>query len=257
VKVVNLMGSQISVFLLAMSRFAPVMLVPAFTPFTWVPSLVRVIVLLAITLIAVGAQGVPAPSVGLDEPLAMLEGIVGESLLGLSFALAVMLPTAALGFSAHVIDMQSGVAAANLFNPSTHITQALSGTVVQWAATIVFFLSGVHLLLIRGMAASIQLVPLGDGRMMLTPASFAAMLSSQFLLGMMICAPVMLGLFAIDLAVAYASRSMPQANVYFVALPLKVAATFTLLAASLRFAPPLIERLYRNAFDALPALRAG
>jgi flagellar biosynthesis protein FliR len=44
---------------------------------------------------------------------------------------------------------------------------------------------------------------------------------------------------------------MPQANVYFVALPLKVMAGFTLLAGSLRFAPPLIERLYRDAFSIL------
>jgi flagellar biosynthesis protein FliR len=254
---VNVTGSQISAFLLAMSRFAPVMLVPAFTPFTWVPALVRVIVLLAVTLIAVGVQGVPLPGVGLDEPLAMMEAILGEGALGLCFALAVMLPTAALGFSAHVIDMQSGVAAASLFNPSTHVTQALSGTVVQWAATIVFFLSGLHLLLLGGMTASIHLVPLGEGRMVLMPNTFMTMLSSQFLLGMMICAPVMLGLFAIDLAVAYASRSMPQANIYFVSLPLKVAATFALLAASLRFAPPLIERLYRGAFEALPVMRGA
>jgi flagellar biosynthetic protein FliR len=58
----------------------------------------------------------------------------------------------------------------------------------------------------------------------------------------------MLGLFAIDLIVAYASRSMPQANAYFVALPIKVLAGFMLLAGSLRYAPPLIERMYRDAF---------
>jgi flagellar biosynthetic protein FliR len=64
----------------------------------------------------------------------------------------------------------------------------------------------------------------------------------------------MLGLFAIDLVAAYASRSMPQANIYFVSLPIKVMAGFVLLAGSLRYAPPLIERLYRDAFTVLPRL---
>jgi flagellar biosynthetic protein FliR len=132
----------------------------------------------------------------------------------------------------------------------------LIGTTVQWAGMMVFFTLGIHLRLLQGMVASIDVVPLGSGRLTLLPETFIAMLSSQFLLGMMVVAPVVLGLFAIDLAVAYASRSMPQANVYFVALPLKVLAGFVLLAGSLRFAPQLIERLYRDAFSVLPGMGA-
>jgi flagellar biosynthetic protein FliR len=47
---------------------------------------------------------------------------------------------------------------------------------------------------------------------------------------------------------------MPQANVYFVALPLKVLSAFVLLAGALRWAPQLIGRLYRDAFSTLPGL---
>jgi flagellar biosynthetic protein FliR len=86
----------------------------------------------------------------------------------------------------------------------------------------------------------------------MTPSVFLSLLSTQFLLGLMVVLPVVLGLFAIDLGTAYASRSLPQANIYFVALPLKVMAGFALLAATLRFAPPLIERLFRAAFSSLP-----
>ncbi|MDE3071453.1 MAG: flagellar biosynthetic protein FliR, partial [Pseudomonadota bacterium] len=150
-----------------------------------------------------------------------------------------------------------GIAAASLFNPSTRVTEALVGTAVQWAGMMVFFATGLHLQLLQGLVASIRVVPLGDGRLVLSPASFAAMLSSQFLLGLMVVIPVVLGLFAIDLAVAYASRSMPQANVYFVALPLKVLSAFVLLAGALRWAPMLIGRLYRDAFAALPGLAGG
>jgi flagellar biosynthesis protein FliR len=109
---------------------------------------------------------------------------------------------------------------------------------------------------LQGMVASVRTVPLGSGGLALLPEAFLSKLSSQFLLGLMVSAPTMLGLFAIDLAVAYASRSMPQANVYFVALPIKVMAGFILLAGSLRYAPPLIERLYRDAFTLLPGVGA-
>jgi flagellar biosynthetic protein FliR len=252
----NFLDNQVTAFLLAMARFSPLLLVPALTPFAWVPSAIRVIVLITLALIAMGTNAARLPHFGMDAPLPFMLALAGESLLGLSLGLAVVLPAAALEFSARVVDVQSGIAAASLFNPSTHVTESLAGTIVQWAGMMVLFASGIHLLLLRGIIASIDVVPLGDGAFALSPDTFVAMLSSQFLLGLMVVAPVVLGLFAIDLAVAYASRSMPQANVYFVSLPLKVMAGFVLLAASLRFAPQLVERLYRAAFAALPGMGA-
>lgn len=245
---------EVTAFMLAMARFSPLLLVPAFTPFAWVPAYVRVIVLLVLAALAVGTSTMPVPTLGMDAPLPFALALLGETLLGFSFSLAVVLPAAALGFSASVVDMQSGIAAASLFNPSTRVTEALVGTTVQWAGMMVFFASGLHLLLLQGLVASLGLVPLGAGRWALSPDNFVAMVSSQFLLGMMVVVPVVLGLFAMDLAVAYASRSMPQANVYFVALPLKMLSAFILLAGALRFAPMLIGRLYRDAFSSLPLL---
>ncbi|HEY9131824.1 MAG TPA: flagellar biosynthetic protein FliR [Dyella sp.] len=241
----------VTAFLLAMMRFAPLLMVPAFTPFNWIPAPIRVVVLLGLSLLAVGVNRAPLPPFGLDRPLPFVLAMLGEAVLGLSLSLAVVLPMAALGFAAKVVDLQSGASAASLFNPSTHVTESLAGTVLQWAGMMVFFSLGLHLLLMRGMVVSIEQIPLGQGALLLSPAVLMEKLSSQFLLGMMISAPTMLGLFAIDLTVAYASRSMPQANVYFVALPLKLLASFTLLTGSLRFAPPLIERLYRDAFPLL------
>ena len=244
----------IGAFLLAMARFAPLLMVPAFTPFNWVPASIRMCILLALTLLAVGTNPLPAVHLDPDQPLPFVLAIVGESVLGFTLSLAVFLPMAALGFSARVLDMQSGVAAASLFNPSTHTSEALAATVVQWAGMLVFFSLGMHLLLLQGMVASIKVVPLGSGGLLISPDTLLSKLSSQFMLGLMVSAPTMLGLFAIDLAVAYASRSMPQANVYFVALPIKVMAGFVLLAGSLRYAPPLIERMYRDAFTVFSPL---
>lgn len=246
------MDVQVSTFLLAMARFAPLLMVPAFTPFNWAPASIRMCVLLALTLLAAGVSHTPSMALDPVQPLPFVLAMGGECIMGLSLSLAVFLPSAALGFSARVVDMQSGVAAASLFNPSTRTTEALAGTVVQWAGTFVFFALGMHLLLFRGLVASIALVPLGSGGILVAPGLLLSKLSSQFLLGLMVSAPTILGLFAIDMAVAYASRSMPQANIYFVALPVKMLAGFLLLAGSLRYAPPLIERMYKDAFTVLP-----
>ncbi len=237
-----------------MARFAPLLMVPAFTPFNWVPASIRMCILLALTMLAVGVNQPPVTHLDPDHPLPFVLAIAGECVFGFTLSLAVFLPIAALGFSARVLDIQSGVAAASLFNPTTHAAEALAGTVVQWAGMLVFFALGMHLLLLQGMVTSIKVVPLGSGGLLFSSDVLLSKLSSQFMLGLMVSAPTMIGLFAIDLVVAYASRSMPQANVYFVALPIKVMAGFVLLAGSLRYAPPLIERMYRDAFTVFSPL---
>nr|WP_279237500.1 flagellar biosynthetic protein FliR [Dyella sedimenti] len=237
---------------MAMARFAPLLMVPAFGFMAWVPGMVRVVVLLVLSMTVAGVAGASsAPSDMMDSPLLFGLALGGESLVGLTFALAVVLPAAALGFASRMVDIQSGLAAASLLNPSTHTSESLFGTLVQWGGTITFFVLGLHLVLLRGVVSSVELVPLGSGRWLLSPAAFMGLLSSQFLLGIMVVLPVILGLFAIDLGTAYASRSMPQANIYFVALPLKLLAGFALLASTLKFAPALIGRLFHGAFSAL------
>jgi flagellar biosynthetic protein FliR len=249
----DLIDKDIAIFMLAMARFAPLLMVPAFGPMAWVPGTVRVIVLVALGVTALGAADTtlihPAT---MDSPLLFGLALGGESLVGLTFSLAVVLPMAALGFASRLVDTQSGVAAASLFNPTTHTTESLFGTVIQWGGMVAFFALGLHLVLLRGLLGSMDLVPLGSGKLLLSPGVFLSLLSTQFLLGLMVVLPVILGLFAIDLGTAYASRSMPQANIYFVALPVKLLAGFALLAGALRFAPALIERLFRQAFSFLP-----
>jgi flagellar biosynthesis protein FliR len=238
-------------FLLACARFAPVLIVPALTPFAWVPGLIRITMLVAVAALAMAVAPPSMTVVGIDHPLAFGLALLGEGIYGLALALAVMLPMAGISFSARVVDIQSGVAAMALFNPSIRTTESMAGTVLQWAGTLIFFALGFHLLLLKGLIASTQFAPLGSASLGVSSGQFATLLGTQFMLGFAVVAPVILGLFAIDLGIAFASRSMPQANVYFVALPLKVAAAFLLLAADLSFAPRLIGRVFAQAFGSI------
>jgi flagellar biosynthesis protein FliR len=238
-------------FLFACARFAPVLIVPALTPFAWVPGLIRVTLLVAVAALAMAVAPPSAVSLGIGQPIALGLALLGEGIYGLALALAVMLPMAAIGLSARVVDIQSGVAAMALFNPSIRTTESMAGTVLQWAGTLIFFALGFHLLLLKGLVASTRFAPLGSAGLGISREHFVALLGTQFMLGFAVVAPVILGLFAIDLGIAFASRSMPQANVYFVALPLKVAASFLLLAADLSFAPTLVGRVFAQSFGAV------
>ena len=242
-------------FVFASLRYLPVITIPALSPLSWAPGIVRVCVLLSMAWLTVLAAPAMHGQASWQQPIGLLLACGSELLLGLTFGLAILLPQAALGMSARVADMQAGLSAAALFNPSgEHEPESMLGTVLMLAATVLFFTLNLHLLLFQAISESVHVLPLGAVAMHLDIDAFMGMLGSCFLLGLAVVAPVILGLFAVDLGVAYATRSMPQANVYFLALPLKIAIALLLLAMTLRFAPTLIGRLYQDAFARLPSV---
>lgn len=242
------MDTLVIAFVLAMIRFGPVLLLPSITPFTWAPLIARVALTLSLAVLAVVVATPHGSLAGLGHPLHLAMLGARELLLGLALSFAVVLPSAALNFAGRLIDLQAGFGAASLLNPATQAPEALVGRTLGLMSVAVFFGTGLDRTLVRGLIASVAIIPLGGAYAIAGPETLLAMLGSQFLLGFTVVAPVMIGLFAIDLAVTLASRSMPQANVYFLALPLKIGAALLLLAVTLRYAPPTIERLYRDAF---------
>lgn len=248
--------SFLTLFALAGLRYLPVLVLPAFSPLAWAPMTVRIVVMLVLAWLTVLAL---PDAVGFNgNGIQLLLAVCSELLVGAVFGLAFLLPKAALHSAGWLVDMQAGLGAATLFNPSADTgAESLFGHALMLAMTVLFFLLDLHLLLFRAMAASTQWLPLGGGGVRLSLDAFLHMLGTSFVAGMMVVAPIVIGLFCVDLGVGYASRSMPQANVYFLALPLKIAVAIGLLALSLAYAPTAMGRLFRQASDQVPSVLGG
>lgn len=245
----------VALFVFALLRYLPVVAVPTLSPLGWAPPMVRLVLLLALAWMTVLALPLAEPAAHWGLPLGLVLAGLGELLVGMTFGLALLVPNAALHSAGWLVDMQAGLSASNLFDPAgSGNAESLMGHALMLASVVLFFTLDLHLLLFRGLVASAQWLPLGALDIRLDPAGFFGLLGSSFLLGLMVVAPVVLGLFCIDIGAAYATRAMPQANVYFLVLPLKVAAGLALLALSLWFAGELVGRLYRDAMHRIPAL---
>ncbi|HVJ38120.1 MAG TPA: flagellar biosynthetic protein FliR [Stenotrophomonas sp.] len=242
-------------FGLAGLRYLPVTVLPGLSPLGWAPLLVRIATMLSLAWLTVVAlpDGYAAPTV--ESPWLLLSAAVGELVLGTVFGLGFLVPNAAVHMSGWMMDMQAGLGAASLFNPASADTQeSLLGQALVLSATVLFFTLDLHLLLYRLLAASVVALPLGAARYGLDTDAFMFLLGGSFITGLAMILPVLLGLLAVDLAVGYASRSMPQANIYFLALPLKIGVALGLLALSLQYAPMLLGRLFRDGLQQAPLI---
>lgn len=243
-------------FALASLRYLPVTVLPAFSPLAWAPMTVRIVVMLALAWLTMLA--LPEQSIFEGDAGRLLLAVLGELMLGAVFGLAFLLPKAALHGAGWLVDMQAGLGAATLFNPSADTgAESLLGHALMLAMTMLFFALDLHLLLFRAMTASIQWLPLGGGGVRVSADAFLRMLGTSFVAGLMLVAPVVIGLFCVDLGVGYASRSMPQANMYFLALPVKIAVAIGLLALTLAYLPALMVRLFVEATEQVPSILGG
>ena len=68
----------------------------------------------------------------------------------------------------------------------------------------------------------------------------------EFTTAMLLFAPVMIVIWTLDVMVGMMSKTMPQMNIYFVTLPLKIAVGITVLAVTVRYAKPLINTLFQQ-----------
>lgn len=250
--------SQAGWVALAMVRYVPVLVLAAYSPLRWAPAMIRITLALGLawlTVLSIPETALQAVPEGVG---AWIRALVGEFAIGLIFGLALLVPQAALHGMGWLLDVQAGFGAATLFNPGAdNDPQSLLGTALSLAAVVLFFTLDLHQALYRGLVASVDWLPLGAAAARPDPDAFFGLLGHGFLLALALVAPVVLGLFAVDVAVAYATRSMPQANVYFLALPLKVLVAMLLFAVAIRYAPELLSRLYRDAFSRVPGMLGG
>jgi|SRR5882672_11411421 len=237
----------VAVFLVSLRLGALFLIAPGFGTLR-MPMLFRVVLTVGLAAVlagALGARTAPAP----DTALGLLASGLTEVAVGGLLGFGLLAAFGAFAVAGRAMDMQIGFGIANLIDPTSRTQSPQLGTLLNLLALAVFFgLEGHHALL-RGLAASFETIPPGSGLAVIGPGALAAQFGIAFSAGLAFAAPVIVFLLLIDLGLAVMSRAMPQMNVYFVALPLKIFAGLLMLALSLPHAGPVMNRIFSSVFE--------
>lgn len=220
--------------LLLSVRLLPLMVASPILFFARIPLTVRL--LLSLALAAVIASSLPT---GPAPQLTVLV-LAGELLLGAVMAFAFHAAHAGLDMAGKLIDTQVGLNAAGVFDPGTTGMSGMVSELLTLTLAVLFVSLDLHHDLLRVFSALLAAVPPGSVSAGLLDVSLAAILTRQFLLAFLLVSPVIVGLWLVDAAFAFLSRSMPQANVYFLALPVKLGMGVLLVLLTL---PLIVQRL--------------
>jgi flagellar biosynthetic protein FliR len=148
----------------------------------------------------------------------------------------------------HVIDQQVGFAAATVFDPASEQMHSLIGELLVLMVLVTFLSLDIHHKLLLGIASTIHAIPLGQS-VHLNIEVLWQVLSIQFALAFALACPVILSLWLVDVILALASRSLPQANIYFVAMPVKIAIGLLLVVWLTGYVLPHLAHMFELIFN--------
>jgi flagellar biosynthesis protein FliR len=202
-------------------------------PMSRIPKFVRfsVVNTLVLSLFLINSDTLLASMPINDDPI--IYRLFKEFIFGCSFAFIVAIPGVVMLFFGRAIDMQIGLGAAGIFNPSSKTQDSLTGVAFHLGFLAVFFAAGWHLDTLTIIFETTKLIPLGSVDEINT-MSMVNYFSKAFVLGVVLFFPVLASLFIVDIAAGVISKGMPQMNVYFVALPLKILVGIIVISLTLK-----------------------
>lgn len=149
--------------------------------------------------------------------------VAKEALVGVVMGFLASMMFTGIQMAGAFIDLQIGFGFANIVDPMMKQHNAVIGQLYNFAAMLLFLAMNGHHLMIRGLADSFSVLPLGH--MVVTPHATAGILSvfaALFLAALKIGAPVVGAIFLTDVALGILARTVPQLNVFVVGFPAKL-----------------------------------
>ncbi len=220
-------------FFLVFARVgSAVMVFPAFSD-TSVNPRTRLLIALALSalIFPIVENGMPLMP---EQTALFLAYLFIEILIGLMFAFGARLFMMAINLAGELISFMSGFQAATLFDPQSGTSTSAPGLFLSVTVGVLIFATGLHMMMIKGLAESYIAFPPGT-LPNLGDSALAAVktVSDAFTVGTKIAAPVMAMGFLVYVMFGIFNRLIPQLQVFFVALPISIAMGVFMMAVAL------------------------
>lgn len=186
-------------------------------------------------------------------------GVVGELMIGISIGLAVRLMFAGIQIAGQLAGYQMGLAIANVMDPSSSQQLPILSQFNQLFAMLLLLATNAHHVFLRALVESYRLVPpFGFHFSHSLMQHLVDLAGKMFVVAIQVGAPIIAALLLTSVAFGLIARTVPQMNVFIVAMPLKIGVGLLFLGFSLPYFSSFLNSLFRglskNIFILLKAM---
>ena len=191
----------------------------------------RLMIALALTLVLLPTAAISLPVQTTAVPIGLM---ARELALGVALGAMARIVFLALASAGGIIALQSGLASAMMFDPAAGAQNVVIGRLLSLAGIVALFAANMHHAAITGIAKSYELFPAAGPLPIddLLRGGIAAVAES-FAIAVRLAAPFLLFGLVFNLGLGFMARLAPTIQVFFIAQPLSILASFALLATTI------------------------
>jgi flagellar biosynthetic protein FliR len=236
-------------------RIAGVLMVAPVFGARLVPARVRIALCVAVTVIV--APLAPASPQPLE--LTFASGLVAaqEVILGIAMGLCLQMIFDALIVAGQTIAMGMGLGLATMIDPQRGVAVPVVSQFFVILGTLIFLALGGHLAMIRLLADSFAILPVGQPLSTDGVWQVVAWGSQMFAGAVRIALPAVTALLIANIAFGIMSRAAPTLNLFAVGLPAGLLIGFVLLLLNIRHLSALMAEFLESALVAVANLLAA
>ncbi len=195
-----------------------------------VPASVRAGLIFLMTLLLVPGQ--TGATLAGSGSLALAAAMLRELLVGLVCGFVFQIYYYMLFFAGDLLDVQFGLSMAKVFDPGTNIQMSISGNLLSILFVLYLFATDGHLLLIRVLADSFRILPLGSVTFSPDAATWLIeLILAAFSMALRLTLPFLAAEFVLELALGVLMKLIPQIHVFVINIQLKLLLGILLLLA--------------------------
>ena len=178
---------------------------------------------------------------------AMGIGVAGEIFIGLAIGFSVKLIFTGIQLAGQLAGNQMGLAIANVIDPATSEQVPLLAQFNNLIALLVFLAIDAHYWFIKALTESYRLVPPFN-------VNFGSSLMEQliqvsgnvFVIAIQVGAPVIAAMLLTSVAFGLVARTVPQMNIFIVAMPLKIGVGLLFIGFSLPYFSAFLNNIFSD-----------
>ena len=169
--------------------------------------------------------------------------VLKEAMVGLIIGFGANICMSIVNFTGSIIDMETGMAMATLFDPQTNQETSISGVLYQYAMSLMLIVTGMYQYLLKAIVETYTLIPINgavfDKEHLLN--SMTQFMGNYLTIGFRICLPVFCAMILLNAILGIMAKVSPQMNMFAVGIQLKM-----LVGLGILF---LVASLLPNAAD--------
>jgi flagellar biosynthetic protein FliR len=181
--------------------------------------------------------------------------VILQLVMGVTLGFVVLLAVSAIQVVGDLIDLTGGFNVAVGIDPLNQNQTSVMGRIFSLLSGTLLFASDGHLMIIQGLARSIQAAPAPS----LDTADIARTMTRDFthliVAGLQIAAPIVAVMLIADLSLGMIAKAAPAMNVFALAYPLKILLTLLLVSLVIANVPDALANLVEQG--ALTVIRLG